>query len=73
MKSSILSVRLDPALERRLSRAAKHSGRSRSEVVRDALRRQFALAPLDDLRRRIMPLAEARSYVTDEDVFRDVS
>ena len=73
MKTSVLTIRLDPALERQLSRAAKRSGRSRSELVRDALRRQLALTQLDELRRRIMPLAEARGYLTDEDVFRDVS
>ena len=49
------------------------AGRSRSEVVRDAVQRQLALAQFQDLRRRIMPLAEARGYLTDEDVFRDVS
>jgi len=73
MKTSLLTIRLDPALERQLARAAKRSGRSRSELVRDALRRQLALAQFEDLRRRVMPLAEARGYLTDEDVFRDVS
>jgi metal-responsive CopG/Arc/MetJ family transcriptional regulator len=73
MKSSILTIRLDQALIRQLTRVAKRSGRSRSELVRDALRRQLALAQLDDLRRRIMPLAESRGYLTDEDIFRDVS
>jgi predicted transcriptional regulator len=73
MKSSVLTIRLDPALVRQLARAARRSGRSRSELVRDALRRQLALTQLDDLRRRIMPLAEARGCLTDEDVFRDVS
>jgi len=42
-------------------------------VVRDAVRRQLALAEFEDLRRRIMPLAEARGYLTDEGIFRDVS
>jgi predicted transcriptional regulator len=73
MKTSALTIRLDGDLERRLARAAKRSGRTRSEFVRDALRRQLALAQLDDLRRRIMPFAEAQGYLTDEDVFRDVS
>jgi hypothetical protein len=41
--------------------------------VRDAIQRQLALAQFQDLRRRIMPLAEARGYLSDEDVFRDVS
>ena len=73
MKTSSVTIRLDPDLERELERAARRSGRSRSEVVRDALRRQLALAQFEDLRRRIMPLAEARGYLTDEDVFREVS
>ena len=73
MKTSALTIRLDPDLQRRLSRAAKRSGRTRSEVVRDALRRQLAVAQFEDLRRRIMPFAEAQGYLTDEDVFRDVS
>jgi predicted transcriptional regulator len=73
MKSSTLTIRLDPDLERQVARVAKRTGRSRSEVVRDAVRRQLALAQFADLRRRIMPLAEARGYLTDEDVFRDVS
>lgn len=73
IKTSALTIRLDPELERRLARVARRTGRSRSEVVRNAVRRQLALAELADLRRRIMPLAEAQGYLTDEDVFRDVS
>lgn len=73
MKTSALTIRLDPELERRLTQAAQRSGRSRSEFVRDALRRQLAVAQLEDLRRRIMPFAEAQGYLTDDDVFHDIS
>ena len=73
MKTSALTIRLDPELDRRLNEAAERSGRTRSEFVREAVRRQLALAQFEDLRRRIMPFAEARGYLTDEDVFRDVS
>ena len=73
MKSSALTIRLDPELERQLDRMAAATGRSRSELVRDALRRQLALARFEQLRRRLVPFAEARGYLTDEDVFRDVS
>jgi len=73
MKTSALTIRLDPDLDRQLARLAKRTGRSRSEVVRDALRRQLAVAQFEDVRRRIMPLAEARGYLTDEDIFHDVS
>jgi predicted transcriptional regulator len=73
IKTSALTIRLDREMERQLARLARRTGRSRSELVREALRRQLALAEFQDLRRRIMPLAEARGYLTDEDVFRDVS
>jgi predicted transcriptional regulator len=73
MKTSALTIRLDPDLDRQVTKAAKRTGLSRSEIVRDAVRRQLSLAQFQDLRRRIMPLAEARGYLTDEDVFRDVS
>lgn len=73
MKSALLTLRVDRQLERRLTRAARASGRSRSEVAREALRRQLAVDEFDLLRRATLPLAEARGYLTDEDVFRDVS
>ncbi len=73
MKTSALTIRLDRALQRQLAQLAKRSGRSRSEIARDALRRQLAVLQFEDLRRQLMPFAEARGYLTDEDVFRDVS
>lgn len=41
--------------------------------MREALERQLALDRLADLRRRIAPFAEARGYLTDEDIFREIS
>jgi hypothetical protein len=41
--------------------------------MREALRRHLALTQFEDLRKRMMPFAEAAGYLTDEDVFRDVS
>jgi predicted transcriptional regulator len=72
MKNAI-TIRLEPELERLLTRLAKQTKRSRSELVRDALRRQLNLLRFEELRRRLVPFAEARGYLTDEDVYRDVS
>lgn len=68
-----LTIRLDEELERLLDRLCAETGRTRSDVVRDALRRQLGLLRFEQLRRQVMPFAEARGYLTDEDVFRDVS
>lgn len=72
MKTAALTIRLDRDLARQLARAAKRTGRSRSDLVRDAVRRQLALAQFQELRRQVLPLAEAAGYLTDEDVFRDL-
>ena len=68
-----VTIRLDPALQRQLDRLSKRLGRTRSDLVRDALRRQLAILRFDEARRQLMPFAEARGLLTDEDVFRDVS
>ena len=73
MKSSTLSIRVDPELDALLSRLSEEQGKSKSEVAREALRRQLRLAQFDRLRRRVMPFAESRGYLIDEDVFQEVS
>lgn len=71
--SKTITVRLDDKLAQKLDHVAEHSGRSRSDVIRDALRRQLALAILDEVREELVPLAEKQGIFTDEDVFRLLS
>ena len=73
MKTSTITIRLDDALGRELDQACARTGRTRSDLARDALRRQLALLRFERLRRRVLPLAESQGYLTDDDVFRDVS
>jgi predicted transcriptional regulator len=73
MKTSTLTIRLDPAIERQLRALSERSGRSRSDIARDALRRQLAVLQFESARRQVMPFAEARGFLTDEDVFDAVS
>ena len=68
-----LTLRLDQKLDRELTRLAKQTGRTKSEVAREALRRQLAIQKFRALRREAMPYAAAAGYLTDEDVFRQVS
>jgi predicted transcriptional regulator len=72
MKGTI-TVRLDAQTARLISRVVRKTGRTRSQVVREALRRQLSLELFEDLRRRAAPFAEARGFLTDEDVFAAVS
>jgi predicted transcriptional regulator len=71
--TTTLTIRLDKDLARRLDRLCKGTGQSRSDIVREALRRELSVRRFEELRRRVLPFAEARGYLTDEDVMRDVS
>jgi len=73
MKTATLTIRLDKELEELLSKASRRTGKNRSEIAREALRRQIRLETFEELRKRIMPFAEARGYLTDEDIFRKIS
>jgi predicted transcriptional regulator len=72
MKHGAVTVRLDDDLEPLLDEVCRRSGRTRTEVVRETLRRHLAQLRFEQLRRRVMPFAEARGYLTDEDVFNKV-
>jgi predicted transcriptional regulator len=71
--ATVLTVRLDDEMDEALARACEWSGKSKSDVVRDAIKREVRLLEFDVLRARLMPYAEAQGWLTDEDVFRDVS
>ena len=68
-----ITIRLDEDLVPILDEVCRRSGRTRSEVMREALKRHLAQLRFEQLRRRVMPFAEARGYLTDEDVFKTVS
>ena len=68
-----ITVRLGDELERMLDDVTERSGRNRSDVIREALRRQLTLMTFEKLREQVMPFAEARGYLTDEDVFEQIS
>jgi predicted transcriptional regulator len=73
MKQRALTIRLSADLAPLLNEVCRRSGRTRSEVVREALRRHLAQLRFEQLCRRVMPFAQARGYLTDEDVFDKVS
>jgi len=73
MKTAAVTIRLDPSLEELLDEVCRETGQSRSEVVRDALRRQLTLRLFEEARRKVIPFAEAQGVYTDEDVFKLMS
>jgi predicted transcriptional regulator len=73
MKGNTITVRIDDELAPILDEVCKSSGRTRSEVIRTALKRHLALVEFRRLRRQTMPFAAAHGFLTDEDVFDSVS
>ena len=73
MKGTPITIRLDLDLRLILDAECRRAGQSRSRIIREALKRHLLRRCFEDLRRRAMPFAAARGYLTDEDVFKTVS
>lgn len=73
MNTRSLTIRLDEDLEQELQAVCAETGRSRGEIVRDALRRQLQLMRFERLRRQAVPFGEAAGWLTDDDVFAAIS
>jgi metal-responsive CopG/Arc/MetJ family transcriptional regulator len=73
MNNRSLTIRLDEELEQELEAACAETGRSRGEIVRDALRRQLQVMRFERLRHQALPFGEAAGWLTDDDVFAAVS
>lgn len=68
-----ITLRLDDAVQQRLARLAAATGRTRSDIVRDALERQLSIIEFDAARRRTRLFAERIDWLTDDHVFGAVS
>lgn len=71
--NTTLSIRIDKDLEKLLEEAAKRTGRPKSELVREALRRQLSIESFRQIRNRILPFAESQGLLTNEDIWREIS
>jgi len=71
--SAVLTVRLNDAEASALDRLVQASGKSRSDLVRDALRAQAVRETLRLLHEDLGPQARAAGWLTEEDVLRDMS
>ena len=68
-----LTIRIDSKLAKALAGIAKRTGRSKSEIAREAIAREVAIARFREARKETLPFAEAQGLLTDEDIFRVVS
>ena len=68
-----LTIRIDDELNDLLTELARAQHRTKSDLVREMLRRQAALVELRRTQALLRPYAERMGYLTDEDFFRDFS
>lgn len=71
--SAVLTVRLSDQESAALDRLVQWTGKTRSELVRDALRAQALRETLRQLQDELGPQARAQGWLTEDDILRDVS
>jgi hypothetical protein len=64
-----ITLRLPDFMDKELERQSAASGLSKSDLAREALSRYLSVGEFRKLRRKLVPLAQARGMHTDEDVF----
>jgi len=72
MKDTI-TIRLPEKLHKELNTVVKTEKTSKSEIVRDAVVRYLTVKRFRQIRKRVLPFAEAQGLITDEDIFKAIS
>jgi predicted transcriptional regulator len=72
MKDTI-TIRLSRKLQNELEIVVKTEKTSKSNIIRDAIARYLAVKRFQQLRKKVLPFAEAEGLLADEDVFKAIS
>ena len=70
---NVVTIRLDDDLDQLLNKLSRRLRRNKSELIREAIRRQLLIYSFENLRERSIPYAEKEGYITDEDIFQEIS
>jgi len=69
----LISIRLPEKMQKELESISKVEGKSKSEIIRHALAQYLAVKKFQQLRKKVLPFAEAEGLLTDEDIFKLIS
>lgn len=72
MKDTI-TIRLPEKIQKELEAVVKTENVSKSEIIREAIARYLAVKRFRQLRKKVLPFAEAQGLITDEDIFKAIS
>jgi len=67
-----ITIRLPEDLRKTLMQISKSERLPMSNLVRESIRRYAAVYRFRQLRKRVLPFAEAQGLLTDEDVFKSL-
>jgi predicted transcriptional regulator len=68
-----ITVRIPKEMRDDLKEVSREMRKPVSDVVRESIRRYVVVEKFRSLRKKTLPFAEARGYLTDEDVFNSIS
>jgi predicted transcriptional regulator len=68
-----ITIRLPKQLQKELDLLIKAERTTKSEIIREAIKRHIAFKRFQQLRKQVLPFAEAEGLLTDEDVFKAIS
>ena len=68
-----ITIRINDELDSELEKIISSTGESRSDIVREALKKHLLSKRFRELRKMALPYGEKAGFLTDEDVFREIS
>ncbi|MCU4138903.1 MAG: putative transcriptional regulator [Thermodesulfobacteria bacterium] len=68
-----ITIRLPEKMQKELEILSKTEGKSKSEIIRNALAQYLTVKKFQQLRKKVLPFAEAEGLLTDEDIFKLIS
>lgn len=68
-----ITIRIPNDMKKELEELSKIEHKPVSDLVRESIRRYVAVSRFRQLRKMVLPFAEAQGILTDEDVFKIVS
>jgi len=68
-----ITIRLSKQLQKELGVLTKAEKTTKSKIIREAIQRLIALKRFQQLRKQVLPFAEAEGLLTDEDIYKALS
>jgi predicted transcriptional regulator len=67
-----ITIRIPDDLRKVLQDIAKSEKIPVSDIVRESIRKYISIHRFRQIRRKVLPFAEAQGLLTDEDIFKDL-